>query len=72
MKHKIRQTVKVKNGVLCPDDLEFNLSGWTGRIIELDEDDESTKGSSVRTRAKAHRSLNRCSSCANSGARRIK
>ena len=40
MKYKRGQTVKVKNGVLCPDDSEFNLSGWTGRIIELDEDDE--------------------------------
>jgi hypothetical protein len=44
MKYKIGQTVKVKNGVLCPDDSEFNLSGWTGRIIELDEDDEPTVG----------------------------
>ena len=44
MKYKIGQTVKVKNGVLCPDDSEFNLSGWTGRIIELDEDDEPTLG----------------------------
>ena len=43
MKYEIGQTVKVKNGVLCPDDSEFNLSGWTGRIIELDdEDDEPT------------------------------
>jgi hypothetical protein len=42
MKFKIGQTVKVKNGVLCPDDSEFNLSDWTGRIIELDEDDEPT------------------------------
>ena len=42
MKYKIGQTVKVKKGVLCPDDSEFNLSGWTGRIIELDEDEEPT------------------------------
>ena len=42
MKYKIGQTVKVKNGVLCPDDLEFNLSGWTGRIIDLVEDEEPT------------------------------
>ena len=42
MKYKIGQTVKVKNGVLCPDDSEFNLSGWTGRIIELVEDEEPT------------------------------
>jgi hypothetical protein len=44
MKFKIGQTVKVKIGVLCPDDLEFNLSGWTGRIIELVEDEEPTIG----------------------------
>ena len=42
MKFKIGQTVKVRNGVLCPDDSEFNLSGWTGRIIELVEDEEPT------------------------------
>jgi hypothetical protein len=40
MKFKIGQTVKVKIGVLCPDDSEFNLSGWTGRIIDLVEDEE--------------------------------
>jgi hypothetical protein len=44
MKYKIGQTVKVKNGVLCPDDSEFNLSGWTGRIIDLIEDEEPTIG----------------------------
>ena len=44
MKFKIGQTVKVKNGVLCPDDSEFNLSGWTGRIIDLVEDEEPTIG----------------------------
>jgi len=42
MKYKIGQTVKVKNDVLCPDDSEFNLSGWTGRIIDLDENEEPT------------------------------
>jgi hypothetical protein len=40
MKYKIGQTVIVKNGVLCPDDSEFNLSGWTGKIIELVENEE--------------------------------
>jgi hypothetical protein len=40
MKFKIGQTVKVKIGVLCPDDSEFNLRGWTGRIIDLVEDEE--------------------------------
>ena len=42
MKFKIGQTVKVKIGVLCPDDSEFNLSGWTGRIIDLEEGEEPT------------------------------
>ena len=44
MKFKIGQTVKVRNGVLCPDDSEFDLSGWTGRIIDLVEDEEPTIG----------------------------
>jgi len=44
MKFKIGQTVKIKNGVLCPDDSEFDLSGWTGRIIDLVEDEEPTIG----------------------------
>jgi hypothetical protein len=44
MKFKIGQTVKVKIGVLCPDDSEFDLSGWTGRIIDLVEDEEPTIG----------------------------
>ena len=44
MKFKIGQNVKVKNGVLCPDDSEFDLSGWTGRIIDLVEDEEPTIG----------------------------
>jgi len=42
MKFKIGQTIKIKNGVLCPDDSEFDLSGWTGRIIDLVEDEEPT------------------------------
>ena len=42
MKFKIGQNVKVKNGVLCPDDSEFDLSGWTGRIIDLEEGEEPT------------------------------
>ena len=42
MKYKVGQTVKVNNGALCPDDSEFNLSGCTGRIIELDEHEEPT------------------------------
>ena len=44
MKFKIGQTVKVKNGVLCPDDSKFDLSGWMGRIIDLVEDEEPTIG----------------------------
>jgi hypothetical protein len=44
MKYKIGQAVKVKYGVLCPDDSETNLSGWTGRIIDFVEDEEPTIG----------------------------
>ena len=40
MKYRIGQVVKVKDGVLCPDDPDFDLSGWQGRVIDIDEDDE--------------------------------
>jgi hypothetical protein len=39
MKLKTGQSVKVKKGILCPDDPEFDLSGWQGRIIYIDEDE---------------------------------
>jgi len=40
MKYRMGQVVKVKDGVLCPDDPDFVLSGWQGRVIDIDEDDE--------------------------------
>lgn len=39
MKHHIGQTVRVKEGVMAPDDPELNLSGWQGRIIGTSEDE---------------------------------
>ena len=46
MKYKIGQSVRVKRGILCPDDSDFDLSGWQGRIIDIveEEADESTIG----------------------------
>lgn len=38
MKYKIGQSVKVKQGVKCPDNLDFDLSGWQGRIIDFDKE----------------------------------
>ena len=40
MKYRKGQVVKVKDGVLCPDGPDFDLSGWQGRVIDIDEDDE--------------------------------
>ena len=39
MKLKTGESVKVRKGILCPDDPEFDLSGWQGRIIEVSEDE---------------------------------
>ena len=39
MKLKTGQSVKVRKGILCPDDPEFDLSGWQGRIIDVSEDE---------------------------------
>ncbi|WP_207690266.1 calcium-binding protein [Desulfonema limicola] len=38
MKLKIGQSVKVKKGILCPDDPEFDICGWQGRISEINEE----------------------------------
>ncbi len=38
MKFTEGQSVKVKMGVLCPDDPEFDLGGWQGRIRHIDDD----------------------------------
>ncbi len=39
MKLKTGQSVKVKKGILCPDDFEFDLSGWQGRLIDIEKDE---------------------------------
>jgi hypothetical protein len=39
MNLKTGKSVKVRKGILCPDDLEFDLSGWQGRIIDVSEDE---------------------------------
>ena len=46
MKYKIGQSAKVKRGILCPDDPDYDLSGWQGRIIDIVEEevDEPTIG----------------------------
>ena len=46
MKYKIGQSAKVKKGILCPDDPDYDLSGWQGRIIDIVEEevDEPTIG----------------------------
>jgi len=41
MKFKIDQSVKVKKGIQCPDDSKFDLSGWQGRIMDIDEGDNN-------------------------------
>ena len=40
MNLKTGKSVKVRKGILCPDDPEFDLSGWQGRIIEVSEDED--------------------------------
>lgn len=37
---KIDDSVKVKNGILCPDLKELCIGGWQGRISEIAEDDD--------------------------------
>ncbi len=36
----IDDSVKVKNGILCPDLKELCIGGWQGRISEITEDDD--------------------------------
>ncbi len=38
LKFKIGLSVKVKEGTLCPDDESYDLSGYQGRIFEIDEE----------------------------------
>lgn len=37
---KIDDSVKVKNGILCPDLKDLCIEGWQGRISEITEDDD--------------------------------
>ena len=37
---KIDDSVKVKNGILCPDLKDLCIGGWQGRISEIIEDDD--------------------------------
>jgi hypothetical protein len=37
---KIDESVKVKNGILCPDQKDLSIGGWQGRISEITEDDD--------------------------------
>ena len=37
---KIDDSVKVKNGILCPDQEDLSIGGWQGRISEITEDDD--------------------------------
>ena len=34
---RIGDSIKVKPGILCPDNESYNLSGWEGRIIGIDQ-----------------------------------
>jgi len=35
---KIGNSIKVKAGIACPDDESYDISGWQGRILSIDED----------------------------------
>lgn len=37
---KIGESVKVKDGIKEPDSEDFEISGWQGRIVEIDKDAE--------------------------------
>jgi hypothetical protein len=34
---KIGDSVQVREGMLCPDDEPVDISGWQGRIFEIDD-----------------------------------
>lgn len=38
MRFKIGDSVKVKKGVMCPDDDTVCMSGWQGRVFDVDDD----------------------------------
>ena len=39
MKFSIGDSVKVKEGVMCPDNDSIGIAGWQGRIFETEDDD---------------------------------
>ena len=39
MRFKVGDSVRVKKGVLCPDDDSVNIAGWQGRIFEIEDRD---------------------------------
>ncbi|MFH1615891.1 MAG: calcium-binding protein [Planctomycetota bacterium] len=39
MSFKVGNSVKVKEGIMCPDDDSVCISGWQGRVFEIEEDD---------------------------------
>ena len=40
MKFSIGDSVKVKEGIMCPDDDSVCIGGWQGRIFEIEEGDD--------------------------------
>ncbi len=44
LKFKTGQSVKVKKGTLCPDNENYDIGGWQGRIFETDDEDETLAG----------------------------
>ena len=39
MSFKIGDSVKVKEGIMCPDNDSICIAGWQGRIFEIEDDD---------------------------------
>lgn len=37
---KVGDTIKVKEGIVCPDMQDLIISGWQGRISEITKDDD--------------------------------
>ena len=40
MTFSIGDSVKIKEGIMCPDDDSVCMSGWQGRIFEIEEDED--------------------------------
>jgi len=39
MPFKIGDSVKVKEGIMCPDDVSVCIGGWQGRVFEIENED---------------------------------